>query len=117
MQAIFDSALANPHMTELRDAHANILVLDGNFVTSQGRDLNKARGLMAEAAALEPAEPQYRMNLVTMDISMSDRTLAERDLDGLRRLNYLGHLDEQITSFEVEIAALPPPAGVPPGAR
>jgi len=107
MQAIFDSALANPHMAELRDAHANILVLYGNFVVSQGHDLHKARGLMAEAAVLVPDEPQYQENIVTMDIGMADRGLALRDMEALRKLNYLGHLDPVIAELQKQIDDLP----------
>lgn len=110
MQAIFDSALANPYLDRLRDTHANILVIYGNYISSGHRgELVKARAMMAQAAALVPAEPQYRMNMVTMDLNLQDRVLAEQDLDGLRRLNYLGHLDTQIARLEAEIQKLPPP--------
>ena len=107
MLEIFNSALANPHMAELRDAHANILVLYGNFVTSQAHDLRKARGLMAEAAALVPDEAQYQENIVTMDIGMADRGLALQDMEGLRKLNYLGHLDPVIAELQKQIDDLP----------
>jgi hypothetical protein len=112
MQAIFDSALANPNLAELRDAHANILVLDGNFTTSEGHDLHKARQLMVEAATLVPDEAQYRENIVTMDIGMADRELARRDLEDLRKLNYLGHLDPVIADLQKQIDDLPA-AGAP----
>jgi hypothetical protein len=58
---------------------------------------------MAQAAVLDPREPQYRANLVTMDIAMKDAALANTDLDELRRLNYLGHLDGEISAFAAEI--------------
>lgn len=109
MQAVFDSALANPYLGEQRETHANILVIYANFLDSDDRtQLPRSRELMAQAAALVPSEPQYQMNLVTTDISMQDRTLAEQDLQGLRKLNYLGHLDAQIAEYETEIASLPP---------
>lgn len=109
MQAVFDSALANPYLGEQRETHANILVIYANFLDTNDRTrLPRARELMAQAAALVPSEPQYQMNLVTTDISMRDRMLAEQDLQGLRKLNYLGHLDAQIAEYETEIAALPP---------
>jgi hypothetical protein len=108
MQAIFQSALANPHLAQLKDTHANILVIYGNYESIMDRDYEKARGLMAEAAALVPNEPQYRENLVTMDISMQDAARAEQDIQALQRLNYFGHLDQVITGFQKQIAALPP---------
>ena len=36
----------------------------------------------------------------------SDPVLATKDLDGLRKLNYLGHLDTEIADFEGEIRKL-----------
>jgi hypothetical protein len=110
MQAIFDSALANPHLDGMRDTHANILVIYGNYISARKPpELAKARELMAQAAQLVPSEPQYRMNLVTMDINLGERMQAEHDLDGLRRMNYLGHLDKQIGRLEADIEKLPAP--------
>lgn len=109
MQAVFDSALHNPNLAGERESHANILVIYGNFLASAPRrDLTGSRALMEQAATLVPTEPQYRMNLVTTDLSMGDKAQAEKDLEGLRKLNYLGHLDAQITEYEQEIQKLPP---------
>ena len=108
MQTIFDSALANPHLPGMHDTHANILVIYANYLSTNDRaQLPHARELMGQAAALVPTEPQYQMNLVTTDINMQDRALAEIDLEKLRKLNYLGHLDTQIAKYENEIAKLP----------
>ena len=105
---VFKSALANPYLGSLREPHADFLVMYGNFISSLGErgGLTQARGMMAQAASLVPAEPQYQANLVTMDIALGDPELARKDLEGLRKLNYLGHLDAQIESFNAEIAAL-----------
>ena len=106
MQAIFEAALANPYLAELRETHANILVIYGNFIAYTGaQDIPKARELMGEAAALVPTEPQYQANLVTMDLNMGDKARAAKDLDGLRRLDYLGHLDSMIAGYEAQIGA------------
>ena len=107
MYAMFNSALANPEISKLPGSHANVLVIYGNYLSSQDpHQLGKAREMMARAAALVPGEPQYRANLVTMDINMQDPELAARDLDGLRKLNYLGHLDTEIAEFETEVHKL-----------
>ena len=108
MYAMFDAALANPETGRMPGSHANLLVIYGNYLSAQNpRDLSKARVLMAEAAELVPSESQYRANLVTMDINMGDRELATRDLEALRKLNYLDHLDTEIADFENEIGRLP----------
>lgn len=107
MYAIFDSALSNPEIDKLTGAKANVLVIYGNYLSAQDpRELPKARWLMAKAAELVPTEPQYQANLVTMDINMQDPVLAAKDLEALRKLNYLGHLDTEITDFENEISRL-----------
>lgn len=104
---VFKTALTNPHLARAASAKANILVIYGNFIAAQEPgDTAAARELMAQAAALVPQEPQYRANLVTMDIALKDTQLARKDLDGLRRLNYLGHLDAQIAGFSDEIDAI-----------
>ncbi|HEY4127808.1 MAG TPA: hypothetical protein VGN70_07145 [Gammaproteobacteria bacterium] len=108
MQAIFRSALANPYLSQLKDTHANILVIYGNYEAIMDRDYERARALMGEAAALVPREPQYQENLVTMDLSLQDRALAERDLEGLRHMDYLGHLDPVIEDLQKQIDTLPP---------
>lgn len=105
---VFKAALSNPYLGGLREAHADFLVMYGNFISSLGGPdgLMRARSLMVEAAALIPTEPQYLANLVTMDIALGDPELARKDLEDLRKLNYLGHLDGQIESYNAEIAAL-----------
>src|SRR6185503_12016817 len=107
MLAVFDSALANPYLAALRDTHANILVIYGNYTATSLHDVRKARDLMTQAAALVPNEPQYQQNVVTMDISLRDAGLAYRDLENLRRLNYLGHLDPIIAELQGQIDGLP----------
>jgi hypothetical protein len=43
-----------------------------------------------------------------MDLSLQDRALAERDLEGLRHMDYLGHLDPVIEDLQKQIDTLPP---------
>jgi hypothetical protein len=107
MYAIFEAALANPESGRTPGSRANVLVIYGNYLSSQDpRNLYRAREMMAEAAQLVPSEPQYRANLVTMDINIHDPKLATEDLEALRKLNYLGHLDTEIADFESEISKL-----------
>jgi len=105
MQAMFKSALANPETIKTPGSHANVLVIYGNYVSAQPGPghLPQARALMAQATELVPGEPQYRANLITLDLDMGDLPQARTDLDALRKLNYLGHLDSEITDYESEI--------------
>lgn len=105
MRAVFEAALSNPETGKNAGSRANVLVIYGNYISAlQPTDLKRARALMAEAARLVPKEPQYQANLVTLDIEMGDLAQAQIDLGGLRKLNYLGHLDSEIASYEAEIA-------------
>ena len=107
MRHIFSSALANPHLAQQREMHANILVIYGNFESFIDNDTRKARELMAQAAVLMPQEPQYRENLVTMDIALQDAAKADEDMEALKHLNYLGHLDPVIADLQQQIDAIP----------
>ncbi len=109
VEHVFVRALTNPYLDGMSGAHADILVNYGNFTSIQYPDGKpKARALMAEAAALVPTEPQYRANLVTMDIGMGDAARAWQDLDALRKLNYLGHLDAEIAALQSRIDGMDP---------
>ncbi|HET7174632.1 MAG TPA: hypothetical protein VFK21_01370, partial [Gammaproteobacteria bacterium] len=105
MRTMFESALSNPETIRTPGSHANVLVIYGNYISAQPGPghLPQARTLMAQAAELVPTESQYRANLVTLDLDMGDLTRARADLDSLRKLNYLGHLDTEIADYESEI--------------
>lgn len=105
MRAMFESALANPETIRTPGSRANVLVIYGNYISAQPGPghLPQARTLMAQAAELVPTEPQYRANLVTLDLDMGDLNQAREDLDALRKLNYLGHLDSEIADYESEM--------------
>lgn len=107
MRAVFESALSNPETDKTPGSRANVLVIYGNYISAQGpKDLPQARSLMAQAAELVPSEPQYRANLITLDLEIGDVPQARTDLDALRKLNYLGHLDSDIADYESEIERL-----------
>ncbi|MDE2197136.1 MAG: hypothetical protein KGJ56_08105 [Gammaproteobacteria bacterium] len=111
LRPVFEAALANPTLAQNTEARANLLVMYGNYVSHGPRhDLEKSRELMQEAAALVPAEPQYRINVVLLDIALGDARRAQRDLQQVQLLNRLGHLDQSIAGLEARIAALPAPS-------
>lgn len=108
LRPVFETALANPTLAKNPATHANLLVMYGNYVSrGPDQDLEKSRALMAEAARLVPAEPQYRINVVLLDIALGDRRRAERDLGQVRALNRFGNLDVPIGELQARIDALP----------
>ena len=104
LQSLFAAALANPRLRETPSTYANILTDYGNFL-GQGPDKNlaKSRSLMEQAADAVPSEPQYRINVVILDIALQDPGRAERDLQKVRALNRLGNLRATIANLQKQI--------------
>ncbi|HKT31706.1 MAG TPA: hypothetical protein VJS89_04335 [Gammaproteobacteria bacterium] len=104
LRALFDAAMANPRLREVPGTYANILTDYGNFL-GQGpyKNLKKSRSLMQQAANAVPSEPQYRINVVILDIALQDPDRAERDLQKVRALNRLGNLQATIANLQKEI--------------
>ena len=107
MQSLFDAALANPHLRDTPSTYANILTDYGNFL-GQGpyKNLQKSRALMQQAAEADPNEPQYRINVVVLDIDLQNPAQAQHDLQKVRALNRLGNLTGTIADLEQRIETL-----------
>jgi protein O-mannosyl-transferase len=107
LQSLFDAALANPRIRENPSVYANILTDYGNFLSrGPNGNLRKSRDLMQQAAELVPSVPQYRINVVTVDIALEDPALARQDLQKVVALNRLGHLNPVIADLKKQIADL-----------
>lgn len=107
---VFEAALANPGLKSNPGTHANLLVMYGNYIShAPGMNLEKSRELMQQAANLVPSEPQYRINVVLLDIALNDPEQAERDLEQVQRLNRVGSLDEVIFELQSRIHHLVSP--------
>lgn len=105
LDPIFAAAFSNPHLLP-RDA-ADLHVSYGNYLSgSKPKRLNDARQEMLKAVALVPGEPQYRINVVIVDIAMQDALLAKQDLVAVHKLNKFGLLDRDIAGLEKEITNL-----------
>jgi hypothetical protein len=119
LQSLFDAALANPRLRNTSSAYANILTDYGNFLSHGGshRDLQKSRALMQQAADAVPSQPQYRINVVTLDIALRDPELAEQDLQKVAALNHLGNLSPVIADFKKQIADIKTAPAMPPGQK
>lgn len=106
MQSLFEAALANPRLGR-GSTYANILTDYGNFLGRGGHsDLEKSRALMLRAAKAVPTEPQYRINVVILDIALKDAAQAERDLQKIKALDRLGNLAPTIANLQQRIDAI-----------
>ncbi|HEX5339677.1 MAG TPA: hypothetical protein VFX47_02210 [Gammaproteobacteria bacterium] len=107
LDALFESAFANPYLHATPNTAADLHVIYGNYLAgSTPRRLMAARQEMLKAAALKPAEPQYRINVVIVDLAMENAALAEQDLHAVQQMNKFGLLDSAIASLEKNLARL-----------
>lgn len=107
LEGLFDAAFRNPYLPDMPGKAADLHVIYGNLLAGeQPRRLADARKQMLAAAALVPAESQYRINVVIIDLAMEDAALAQQDLAAVRQLNKFGLLDSQIRDLETRLAAL-----------
>lgn len=107
LDPLFAAAFANPYLGGTPGVAADLHVIYGNYLAGgKPRRLEAARQEMLKAAALAPATAQYRINVVIVDLSMENATLAEQDLAAVRRLNRFGLLDTEIANIEKNLARL-----------
>lgn len=103
MDALFAAALHSPRINQLPFTKANLLVLEGNWFVAEGRTLAQIRPLDQEAAHLNPATPQYRINLARIDLTLGHLQAARHDVTLLKRLDWLGRLNPVIQHLTREI--------------
>ncbi|MGH8373597.1 MAG: hypothetical protein ACRETO_12810 [Gammaproteobacteria bacterium] len=107
LDLLFDAAFANPHLPTTPGVAADLHVIYGNYLAGgTPRRLEAARQQMLEAVELVPGEPQYHINVVTLDLAMENATLATQDLKAVEHLNRFGRLDDAISEMETELARL-----------
>lgn len=107
LDTLFTAAFANPYLPAMSRTTADLHVIYGNYLAgSTPRRLKEAREQMLKAAELVPSEPQYRINVVTIDLAMEDAGLADRDMEAVRRLNHFGRLDTDIANLEAGLTRL-----------
>jgi len=69
---------------------------------------------MQQAAEAVPTVPQYRINVVILDIALQDPILAEQDLQKVAALNRLGNLSPVVDDLKKRIAELKAGAALQP---
>lgn len=107
IENLFKAAFANPYLPENPGHAADLHVIYGNLLAGhQVHKLQQAREEMLKAVALNPGEPQYRINVVIVDLALEDIRLTEQDINALRRLNRFGILDDDIASLETDLEKL-----------
>lgn len=107
LDGLFTAAFDNPYVSRTRSTAADLHVIYGNYLSgSSPPRFADARQQMMQAVELMPAEPQYRINVVIVDLAMKNAEFAEQDLQAVMRLNRFGRLNREIASLTAELSRL-----------
>lgn len=94
LQRAYQAALSRPHpIARLNGAYAN-------FQRDILYDDQLAEEYLARAVADEPNEPAYRINLAILYARHGQTEKTQEQIGELRRLNYAGRLDRELTALE-----------------
>lgn len=91
------AAQRNPHSPV-------ILTLYANYATNIAHDYRLAQTLMQRTVALAPANAQFWENLVTLQIALGEKEVAEAGIERLGELNRLGSLDTNLDKLKAAYA-------------
>jgi hypothetical protein len=94
LQRAYQAALSRPHpIARLHGAYAD-------FQRDILHDDLQAEKYLALGVSGDPSEPAYRINLAALYARNGQVEKAQEQIDALRRLNYAGRLDKEITALE-----------------
>lgn len=103
--ALFQSVLQPGSRAHGALINPDFWVIYGNFLTFTGHPLNEVVTTLEKAATLAPTVPIYRINLAKGYIVTEDWPRAEQQIQALKQLNFLGHLDTDIQQLNQRLAA------------
>ncbi|MGH8377601.1 MAG: hypothetical protein ACRER7_01490, partial [Gammaproteobacteria bacterium] len=103
--ALFKSVLKPGSRAHGALSNPDFWVIYGNFLTFTGRPLNEVVATLEKAAALAPTVPIYRINLAKGYIVTGNLPAAEEQIQALKRLDFLGHLDTAIRQLNERLAS------------
>lgn len=90
----FDAAMDHPNPS------ARLCSLYADFAINTLHDNVLALRMSNMAVAKAPSEPVYRVKLAQRALAANDATLARKQIDALRAINFAGRLDGDIASLE-----------------
>ena len=102
--ALFQSVLQPGSRAHGALSNPDFWVIYGNYLTFTGHPLNEVVATLEKAAALAPTVPIYRINLAKGYIVTENWPKAEQQIQALKRLNFLGHLDTDIQQLNERLA-------------
>ena len=98
MIAVFSTVLnKNPR-------NANIVTIYSNYVLNVLHNYALAEQVMRVAITLSPKQPQYRINLIKLQIYLRQFDAARQSIEDMNALNRFGHLDTVITALKARLS-------------
>jgi hypothetical protein len=101
MATLFDAALANPRWRP--QVRAMMLNDYGAYMFNIAHDQQAAIRLTTEAAAIDPANPYFELNLAKIAVAVGDRATAADHLEAARRLDKIGLHEKDIEELRQQI--------------
>jgi hypothetical protein len=110
MIGVFTVALnKNPH-------NADVVTIYSNYVLNALRNFGLAEQAMRVAIELSPKQPQYRINLIKLQIYLRQFDSARQNIAALSALNRFGHLDTVIAGIKERLSKAEQTLSAPPQA-
>lgn len=113
-QALLIAALHPQGQYRNSASNPSLWVIYGNFLTFTGHPPQEVVPLLRQAVVLDPKAAIFRINLAKGLIIIGDLSGAQEQIDALRKLNFLGHLDLSIQGLETRLSAARSAATTPP---
>lgn len=99
MDELFAIAMGYPRRS------SDLLVIHADYAWNILQDYELAQRSAAEAVALVPREPTYRVTLVQIQIARGQREQAARGIEELAALSINGNLDRELAELRALLAA------------
>lgn len=82
---------------------ANLMAIYSNYTLNVLRQYALTEKVMRTAVQIAPKQPQYRINLIRLQIYLSQFNAARKGIKELEQLNRFGHLDTMIASLQARM--------------
>ena len=84
--------------------NANIVTIYSNYVLNVLHNYALAEQVMRVAITLSPKQPQYRINLIKLQIYLRQFDAARHSIEDMNTLNRFGHLDTVIAALKERLS-------------
>jgi len=102
--ALLQAALLQNNNNTTRQ-NPDVWVIYANYLTFTEQPLEKVLWAVRQAVKISPTTPRYRIDLARGLMMEGDFRGSEEQIQALKRLNFLGHLDIELQQLDQQLAA------------